>query len=502
MRLKRKILSRPIFLLLSLLALERLQAQEEQPQNILEKLQQLPGKFFKQTEKKYDRLAEKLDKQNQKILARFQQSEKKLYKKLAKTDSTKAKQLIAQSQEQYNQLKEKLNNPSQHIRPPLQEYLPRTDSLQTLLNFTQQYQEQLPNLNLPQLQQTREKIKAVQEQIRASTDIKKFLRERKEQLKNSLQNTAIANQLKQINKQAFYYQQQIQEYKNLLNDPQKLEQKALQLLSQTSAFKNFMANNSQLASLFRLPGSNAAMNADPSQALAGLQTRAQVNQLISQQLGMGTNNNNFNPQGFLQDQVAQAQSQLDQLKNKLNNQIGGNTSSDIEMPQGFKPNNQKTKSFLQRIELGFNIQSQRSNGWLPSTSDIALTAGYKLNDKSITGIGLSYKLGLGKNLRNIQLTHEGISLRTFVDVKLPSLGGVGGGFWLTGGYEQNFQQRFQEFDVLKDRSLWQQSGLMGITKKYQITKKKKGQLQLLWDFLSYQQVPRRQPILFRTGLNF
>jgi uncharacterized membrane protein YccC len=71
-----KILSKLIILLLSMLVIQQLRAQEEPPKNILEKLQQLPGKFFRQTEKKYDQLAEKLEKQNQKILAKFQQSEK------------------------------------------------------------------------------------------------------------------------------------------------------------------------------------------------------------------------------------------------------------------------------------------------------------------------------------------------------------------------------------------------------------------------------------------
>jgi len=38
-----------------------------------------------------------------------------------------------------------------------------------------------------------------------------------------------------------------------------------------------------------------------------------------------------------------------------------------------------------------------------------------------------------------------------------------------------------------------------LSKKYQVSKNLKGEMKLLWDFLSYQQVPRTQTILFRIG---
>jgi len=41
--------------------------------------------------------------------------------------------------------------------------------------------------------------------------------------------------------------------------------------------------------------------------------------------------------------------------------------------------------------------------------------------------------------------------------------------------------------------------LIGLSKKYSVIKKLEGEMKLLWDFLSYQQVPRTQAILFRIG---
>jgi hypothetical protein len=50
---------------------------------------------------------------------------------------------------------------------------------------------------------------------------------------------------------------------------------------------------------------------------------------------------------------------------------------------------------------------------------------------------------------------------------------------------------------------WQQSGLIGISKVVSVKSKffKNTKLQLLWDFLSYQQVPQNQAIVFRVGYN-
>jgi hypothetical protein len=168
------------------------------------------------------------------------------------------------------------------------------------------------------------------------------------------------------------------------------------------------------------------------------------------------------------------------------------------MPEGFKPNDQKTKSFLQRLEYGTNIQTQKATSFFPVTSDIGLSVGYKLNDKSIIGIGGSYKMGMGRGWNHVRFSNEGIGLRSFIDWRIK------GSFWISGGYEQNYRTAFSDFDQLKDFSAWQQSGLIGLSKVVSLKTKffKKTKLQLLWDFLSSQQIPKAQPIVFRIGYNF
>jgi hypothetical protein len=268
----------------------------------------------------------------------------------------------------------------------------------------------------------------------------------------------------------------------MLKDPKKIEKKALSLLNKLPAFQKFMKENSQLASLFALPGSGGTA----TQNLAGLQTRASVQTLVAQQISIG----GPNARAQIQQNLSVAHAEINKLKDKINKLGGG--SGDIDMPE-FKPNEQKTKSFLMRLEFGSNIQSQKANNFFPATTDVGLSVGYKLNDKSIVGIGASYKVGWGKGWDNIDITSEGIGLRSFVDYKIRK------SFFITGGYEQNYKSAFRSIEQLRNHSAWQTSGLIGISKKYQISKKFKGNMQLLWDFLSYQQIPRSQPIVYRLG---
>jgi hypothetical protein len=245
-----------------------------------------------------------------------------------------------------------------------------------------------------------------------------------------------------------------------------------------------------LASMFRMPGADPN---DPAYLanLSGLQTRSAVNNLIQQQISAG----GPNAMEQFRQNLQKAQAQMQELKDKVLK--SGGSSSDDEIPN-FKPNTQKTKSFWKRLEIGANIQSQKPNGVVPVTTDLGLSAGYMLNDKSIIGLGASYKLGWGQNIRNIHLSHQGAGLRSFVDFKLK------GSLWLSGGYEMNYQTEFNRIVQLQELDNWQQSGLLGLSKIMSGKSKffKKTKLQLMWDFLSYEQRPRTQPIVFRIGYNF
>jgi len=278
----------------------------------------------------------------------------------------------------------------------------------------------------------------------------------------------------------------VRQYKEMLNDPDKLEKQALAILSKVPAWQSFMKQNSQLAGLFNLP----ANYGDPG-SLAGLQTRDQVAAIINQQVASAGSGG----AAALQANLQSAQSQLDGYKDKLSKLGGG--SGDMDMPD-FKPNNQRTKTFWRRLEYGTNFQTTRNNYYFPTTSDFGLSVGYKLSDKSTVGVGASYKLGWGNGIQHVAFSSQGVGIRSFIDWQLK------GSFYASGGFEYNYAKPFSSYQQLRAIQDWTTSGLLGISKVISLKSRvfKKTKVQVLWDFLSYQQVPRTQAVLFRVGYSF
>ncbi|MBP7558659.1 MAG: hypothetical protein KA821_20480, partial [Chitinophagaceae bacterium] len=257
-------------------------------------------KFLRSIDRQASSLGHKLDKTTDKAIARWQRQEAKLLRKLAKKDSTLAAQLKADAAAQTAQLQQRLTHPAE-----LQQYLPALDTLKTSLRFLQQ-QPDLGKLGLKngQVSGTLDKLKGMEGQLQQAQAVQQFLQQRRQLLKDRLGSLGLAKELKQLNKQAYYYSARLKEYQSLLKDHKKAAQKGLAMLRKTKAFENFMRRNSQLASLFRLPGDPN----DPTQAasLAGLQTRAQVNNLIQNQLAAG----GPNAQAQFRQNLQDAQSQL------------------------------------------------------------------------------------------------------------------------------------------------------------------------------------------------
>lgn len=100
--------------------------------------QPVSAKYIEQVNAKAGQLEQKLDKQSEKILAKFAKAEQKLQRKLAKKDSSKAKEVFGNAQQQYAQLQQKLKKTDQ-----LKQYIPSLDTLGSSLKFLKE-NPQLP----------------------------------------------------------------------------------------------------------------------------------------------------------------------------------------------------------------------------------------------------------------------------------------------------------------------------------------------------------------------
>lgn len=359
-------------------------------------------------------------------------------------------------------------------------YIPLLDSLGTSFSLMKQ-------LGLADNEQIAGGLKALGEvhsSLQQAELFQEQLGERINMIKDKLLQMGKLKELKKLQEKFYYYQQQVEEYRSILNKPDMIMAKTLQLLQQSKLFKDFFARNSQLSQLFMMPGSSSMV--DPSY-LAGLQTVNSLQNLLQQRLGLsGT---------ALQSQLQAPSPGVQQLMSQLQEKLSIKSGGEPEALPNFKPNGMKNRSVWQRIEFGTNLQAQRA-GFFPSTLDIAATAAYKLSKKNAIGIGVSYKLGLGEVFKDVKLSHQGLGLRSFVEMQWK------GNLFIAGGYEMNYRTEIRDINSLRDISAWQRSGLIGLNRKFNAGGKLTGNVQLLWDFLSYTQIPKAQPFVFRFGYTF
>jgi hypothetical protein len=444
----------------------------------------LPMKYFSQVKQKSDKMKRLISRRSERTLASMIAQEQKLKNRLAKIDSLKANNLFAHSIDSLTSLKSRLKGKLGSYMQGMSgsgadQYI---DSLGNSLSFLKEAKGllgQSKNLS-DKLSGSLKSVDNLKEKFAQAEQIKAFIRERKQILKEQLgQYTGFTKDLQKLNKEAYYYSQQLREYKEVFKDKKKAEQKALEVLKKVPAYNEFMQKHAQLASLFNIQSTSA-----PSQSLEGLQTRNQVEQLIQQRIGNGPNAGSA-----LSQQMSEARSKFEELKSKF-----PDLDNAGEMPD-FKPKEMKTKSLVQRLEFGSNIQFQRSNKFFPTTSDLAGQVAYKFHKNGSAGVGLSYKLGMGTGFDNIRFTNQGIGIRSFIDWKLK------GTFYINGGFEQNYQPTYVGLPDGTGES-WTQSGLIGLSKKYKVSSKLKGNAMLLFDFLYNQHYPQTDPVKFRIGYNF
>lgn len=479
-----------ILLTLIVLIFSNIYSFAQQVDSTLESLQQIPAKYITGIDKKVDLYTRRVSNKTEKTLTKLSNRENKIKTLLEKASPETATRLFGNNQLTFASLLEKIKQGEAvalQYKAPYDKY---RDDLSTGLKYLAAQKQQLDSGLIKKIKSVSSKMQELEGEESKNEAIQQFIKERKKQLiEQAFRHIGKSKYLTKINKECYYFAETLKNYKELFSDGEKAEQTAKNLLNKIPAFQQFMQKNSMLAALFGQP-------ADPGSAgaasLAGLQTRASVQSLIQNQLASG----GPNAQQAFTENLQAAQGALNNLKNKMLNaasSVGG--SDDGELPD-FKPSETKSKTFKQRIEYGFNLQFAKSINLLPTISDISLTAGYKIN-KSVIGVGASYRLGMG-TIRHIEFTHQGIGLRSFFDWKLKKQ------FYVSGGYELNHNAQFDNIQQLKMYDSWQRAALVGLTKKMNIKTKwfKSTNVQLLFDLLSQQHVPVSQPVLFRVGYNF
>jgi len=366
-------------------------------------------------------------------------------------------------------------------------YIPHLDSLLTSLKFLQTLTG-LP-VDAGALEAAVKSVSSLQTRMNGTAALTQYIGQRDQQLtqwmaQHSNLPVGVQRLFARLKETGYYYQQQVQEFKTVINDPKQIEQRVLGTLASSIAWQHFMAKHSMLAALFRLPGDYG----DNASTL-GYQTKEQIQGMIQQK----TSNAGAGSEQVLQQQIQQAHEQISKLQEQAAKYgFGG---PDLNMPN-FTPNEQKTKSFLKRLTYGASLQLAQATYFFPATANIGLSLGYKLNDKSTAGVGITYNAGLGQDWEHIHFSNQGLGFRSFMDWKIKKT------FYVAGGFEENYFTNFSSLSQLKSWNAWQPSALIGVEKKYRISSKMQGNIQLLFDAFYHQELPPDQPFKFRVGYNF
>jgi Skp family chaperone for outer membrane proteins len=452
-------------------------------------VKEIPVKYLSQVSAKADKYSGRITSKTEKTLAKLSKWEQKIHGLLQKADPATAERLFGAGRPTFTSMLQKIKEGKAVADGYKAQYDSYTDKLTTGIKYLEAKKDSLDSKFIKPIADAREKMQQLDSSVAESEAVEKMIRERRKELGDAaLKALGKSKYLTKINKEAWYYTETLRNYKKLFNDPKKAEEAALNILNKIPAFGKFMRENGALAKLFGQPSPLGGAGGGPS--LAGLQTRANVNALIQDRIAAG----GPNARAAVSQNMQAAQAQLQQLKDKIIKAGGG--SSNAELPD-FKPNSQKSKTFRQRLERGTNFTIGKSGTGRAAVIDMGLSLGYKLNDKSIIGVGASYKMGYG-SIQKIRITNEGIGLRSFIDWKIKKQ------FFVSGGYELNHVSSFTSIRSLQSTEMWQQSGLLGISKKLKIKTKlfKETKFSLLYDMLHREHIPVTQPIVFRVGYNF
>jgi hypothetical protein len=171
----------------------------------------------------------------------------------------------------------------------------------------------------------------------------------------------------------------------------------------------------------------------------------------------------------------------------------GNMDNAAQMPK-FTPNPYKTKSFWQRIDVGFNFQFDQRSIFMPATGIAGAQATFNFSPKFSVGVLTNYRFGMG-DIKNIRFSHAGAGYGAFANYKIwKSLGAQV-------GFERNWRAEM-EMNEIRNPATWTSSALMGMTWEYGIGKKARGTMGVFFDCLYKQHTPETNAVLWRMGWKF
>lgn len=310
-----------------------------------------------------------------------------------------------------------------------------------------------------------------------------------------------------IQKEVFYAKAKMKTWKQIADDPDKTEEKALEWLQGTEGFDKAFTQQQRANDM------HSATSAEDLEKM-GYQTKRQLNKQLQEKFGnnLGTVQDNMGKQvGDWQQQAqgitGKAQQAGEQLRNTSNQlKEARQTATNLKNTQkpAFRINPMRGLPFRERIEKSYTYQARRAtaDGRQPAILEFAGTAGYKHTPKLTTGIGIAANIGLGQNWNNIRLSMQGIGARAYAQWEGQY------GIAAYAGYERMYKQignwqMDKQADALTgirptphNNRTYSEAVLIGLSKRYRMNNQWNGAVQVLYD-IWWKDKGLRSPVVLR-----
>lgn len=297
--------------------------------------------------------------------------------------------------------------------------------------------------------------------------------------------------LKGISKQYYYYNQKLKGYKEIANDPSKIEEMALGYLQGIQGFNEAMQTPSLSQSGSVSQGMQSAHSEADLQKM-GYQTKSQVRAHMNKQFNLKKPEEmeKLNSKlGEARKQVSDYSNQISSTKNQIKN-------------LGFKPNPMRGKPFVDRLEKSFTWQVLRPQGLNPATFEANGLLGFKHTGSLTYGLIGGLEIGLGRDWQHIKLFFEGLRLGANIDWKwIWGISGQAGLERLYKKYSQTTMITTNEgtpSSLVNETKYYRDIAYTGIQKTYKINSKYSGTMLLAYDWL-WKQGNAKSPIIWRVG---
>jgi hypothetical protein len=427
-------------------------------------------KFLHQLQQKTGAIEKRLRKTTQRSLKKMARQEKKLYKTMLRHNPEAAQAIFTVPLDSFSNKQSTLANTAK-----AQTFHPWADSVATTLSFLQAQASVNSKVQsvCKKLPVAKQQLGQLDNRLSAATGLQSFITDRQHLLQQNIAHLPDAKRLlKKYIQQANGYKAKVAAYKQMLSNRKKLEAATFNALGKIPAFKKFIAKHSYLGNLLQTTNGNNGSYG---------QTNSYINTLLA--------NNSPMAQQQIRANVQAAQQQLESLKVRM----GGRQSVGDDLPAA-RPNEMRHKRFVERLALGTQYQFLAAKGAAPQMLDIGAQVAYRFTENSQAGLGIGYRLGLGRSIRQIAFSHEGIVLRSFFQAKLR------GSIHAQAGWEYQFNSRFYNLRQLQAASnQWQRLALAGLAKKVNLGSRYRASVSVLYNFLAHTQ-PGSNPWAVRYGI--